>query len=1031
MTEFMQHNCPNCGGALMTENEELLRCLYCDSAFENDSFQRKLGTLREFLDLTNMAAVNNQRKNLYDAVVRAKHISRNEVEKYATEIKKLIPDDFQANFYLEALSGDVKKINDLIRGIDAEAHYDLLPPIIHFLITSLRSEFLLELNLLIERAYKKRDLTLYSRYATKLSEEAEKVSSGVYETYLPRDVFIAYSSKDMPVVSRLCEDLENEGFACFVAARNLRHGVGSVENYDSALKEAMDCCTCFLFVSSVNSRKFDCDAVRKEIPYIRSIDTRNAPPEYRFNYKTMPPKYKKPRIEYRIGTVTKSATNMVTSEFFDGYEWVYDTDGVIERLARILTATPEYDFATEITNGGNVPAPAVNPVCTHKNVTVLPAKEATCTADGKTEGVQCADCGEILRQSEPIPARGHSFGAWTVTKPATCTEDGEQERVCDCGKKETMIFPAHGIHQPGEWETVKEPTENEAGLKVRTCSVCGERVASETIPAKQAPKSEIIPAKQAPKSEVIPAKQAPKYADMSAEEMNALGDKYYFGKNYATAVEWYTKAAEQGLADAQNNLGVCYEDGFGVAQDDKKAAGWYTKAAKQGHVKAQFNLAVFYEKGRGVAQDDQKAAEWYAKAAEQGNAVAQYNVGFCYEKGRGVAQDDQKAAEWYAKAAEQGNVAAQYNLGVCYANGRGVAQDNQKAAEWYTKAAEQGNAIAQNNLGFCYEKGRGVAQDDKKAIEWYTKAAEQGDGDAKKALEQLRQKMKNSPAAFKGLRYKVNPDGKTCSVTGQGTCEDTDIVIPETIDGYRVTGIMTETKDDHGNLTSGFSQNITSVVIPKSVTGIGDRAFSGRTSLASVVIPDSVTDIGRCAFQYCTSLTGITIPNSVTSIGDSAFSWCTSLASVMIPDSVTRIGDSAFRGCTSLVGAVIPNSVKSISWGTFYDCKSLASVEIPNSVTSIGWDAFCDCTSLAGVEIPDSVTSIGNGAFSRCTNLASAVIPASVTSMGEYTFHECMSLASLRYKGNKKQWKNLKLDKSLKKYSSIRAVECTDGNIKI
>jgi hypothetical protein len=63
-------------------------------------------------------------------------------------------------------------------------------------------------------------------------------------------------------------------------------------------------------------------------------------------------------------------------------------------------------------------------------------------------------------------------------------------------------------------------------------------------------------------------------------------------KDLATAVEWFTKAAEQGYAPAQNSLGFCYEYGDGVEKDLKKAVEWYTKAAEQGDARAQNNLAL-------------------------------------------------------------------------------------------------------------------------------------------------------------------------------------------------------------------------------------------------------------------------------------------------------------------------------------------------------------------------------------------------------------------------------------------------------
>jgi uncharacterized protein len=113
-------------------------------------------------------------------------------------------------------------------------------------------------------------------------------------------------------------------------------------------------------------------------------------------------------------------------------------------------------------------------------------------------------------------------------------------------------------------------------------------------------------------------------------------------------------------------------------------------------------LGVRYDIGRGVPQDDKEAVKWYRLAADQGHALGQANLGTMYDKGRGVPQDDKEAVKWYRLAADQGNVLAQTNLGLMYDKGRGVSQDYIKASEWYMFAANQGQADAQNNLGAIF-----------------------------------------------------------------------------------------------------------------------------------------------------------------------------------------------------------------------------------------------------------------------------------------------------------------------------------------
>ena len=221
-------------------------------------------------------------------------------------------------------------------------------------------------------------------------------------------------------------------------------------------------------------------------------------------------------------------------------------------------------------------------------------------------------------------------------------------------------------------------------------------------------------------------------------------------------------------------------------------------------------------------------------------------------------------------------------------------------------------------------------------------------------------------------------------------------------------------------------RSLSEIVIPSSVTSIGDFAFYGCDSLSEIVIPSSVTSIGDWAFFRCSSLKYISIPKSVVCLNGNPFAYwngkleCLSpyyiyeddvlfnkdkskiisfrnqnIKSYVIPSSVTSIGDSAFYGCRSLSEIVIPSSVTSIGKGAFSYCLSLSEIFIPSSVTSIGKGAFAICDSLSEIVIPSSVTSIGKGAFSYCRSLSEIVIPSSVTSIGDSAFSYCDSLSEI------------------------------------
>jgi uncharacterized protein len=127
------------------------------------------------------------------------------------------------------------------------------------------------------------------------------------------------------------------------------------------------------------------------------------------------------------------------------------------------------------------------------------------------------------------------------------------------------------------------------------------------------------------------------------EQSLGLSDDFEFAT-------WYRRAADQGLAAAQNILGQLYRDGEGVARDYAEANRWYRLAADQGNMNAQLSLGDLYRDGIGVAQDHSEAARWYRLAADGGNGVAQFDLADLYIDGLGVPQDRVQAYMWLSLA---------------------------------------------------------------------------------------------------------------------------------------------------------------------------------------------------------------------------------------------------------------------------------------------------------------------------------------------------------------------------------------------
>ncbi len=214
-----------------------------------------------------------------------------------------------------------------------------------------------------------------------------------------------------------------------------------------------------------------------------------------------------------------------------------------------------------------------------------------------------------------------------------------------------------------------------------------------------------------------------------AHSKGALGRCLYIGvgvKDQANGLVLARESAAAGSCFGQFVVGLVYDAGVLVAQDNSEAIRLYVLAAVQGHAAAQGNLGDMFRNGHGVAQDCAEAMRLYRLAAVQGHACAQYSLGGMFDDGEGVVRDFAEAMRLYRLAAAQGHVAAQLMLGKIFRYGRGVAQDYAEAMRLYRLAAAQGHAVAQKIMGDMFRAGEGVAQDEAEAVKWYRLAAAGG-----------------------------------------------------------------------------------------------------------------------------------------------------------------------------------------------------------------------------------------------------------------------------------------------------------------
>lgn len=152
-----------------------------------------------------------------------------------------------------------------------------------------------------------------------------------------------------------------------------------------------------------------------------------------------------------------------------------------------------------------------------------------------------------------------------------------------------------------------------------------------------------------------------------------------------------------------------------------------------------------------------------------------------------------------------------------------------------------------------------------------------------------------------------------------------------------------------GTITA--AEEVTVANIPESINGtpvvaIAEDAFRQLDTLTKLTLPKTITFIGNWAFSDCVNLTEIILPEGLKSIGDNAFVNCVSLKKITIPKSVETIGNFAFFGCSSLATATVLDGVQKIGNLAFFDCISLTSIILPQTITFIAADAFKGCNSL-------------------------------------------------------------------------------------
>lgn len=192
---------------------------------------------------------------------------------------------------------------------------------------------------------------------------------------------------------------------------------------------------------------------------------------------------------------------------------------------------------------------------------------------------------------------------------------------------------------------------------------------------------------------------------------------------------------------------------------------------------------------------------------------------------------------------------------------------------------------------------------------------------------------------------------------------------------------------------------VESVVLPSTVTEIGNDAFNGCTSLKQLPDISAVTKIDYQSFKNCTSLKSIDLSDTITEIGMLSFSGCNGLEQVKLPKNLQILTYGAFQNCASLTEISIPKTVtnknENLSIAPFEGCISLKKVVFEEETTKVSHEILKDASAVETVVIPDTVTEIEYGAFKGCTSIVNLTLPKNLTELGESSFEHCDNLAEV------------------------------------
>ena len=955
--------CQCCGEALRKHGDVYV-CGYCGATYRDDQVEKAADLLKGLLDDFKIEQLSNARRRLYETT-HEKYPSSQAVTQAAGNVLSISPDDFMARMYLHSHDSDPHELISLLsRGNvsewEAKETVDWLVRSLDFRVVGAVKDF-------ADRHLKGAEKT---NALNEIEDEAFKLDSGVYDLSLKRDVFLCYSTEDMPRVIEIMETFEENGLSCFAAFRNLRHGKGAQENYQDAIFRAMRNCRVFVFLSSNSSRDPNRKGVAEELDHLVS---------------DLP---KKPRVEFLLEDYPERMPILAKrrmAQAFPHLEYCRDVEDLVVRVSGLLDAeeNAEKDRVKKIAEEAS--ERAKKELQAEFEAREAARKEELARELEERLRVEKEKL-EAQKESSAFPPAGGAMDAESMLAMMERAEELKRRKageVADRKKAEPVVGAIKAIGAVEYSPTCKARID--VARKAYDALTTDQRAYVHHADVLLTAEREYGEAEEAADR---------KKAEAAIDAIEAIGS-VECSPTCKARIDAARKAYD--ALTTEQRAFVHNADALSVAERE------YGEAETAATKRAIEAIGTVEYSPKCKARIDEAQRLYDALTTEQRAFVHNTEI-------------LQRASQEFAKLGEEAAkpIEAIFDMRILRNGGASVARClDKKITEAAIPELYRGKAVTSigwGAFGYCY---------DLKSVTIPSSVTSVGENAfqfcsslTSIAIPSSVTSIGEEAFQFCSSLKSITIPESVVSIGGRAFFECSSltlIAIPSSVTtigngAFYNCSSLKSIKVDPSNPkfdsrsgcnaiieteTNALLLGCANTVIPESVTSIGNGALSGCKSLTSIAIPDGVTEIGRDAFQNCSTLSSINIPSSVTSIGEDAFLGCAFLTSIAIPGSVTAIAGGAFFRCLCLSSITIPSSVTSIGRGAFGCCSSLKSITIPSGVTSIGEEAFSRCKSLASITIPSGVTSIGVRAFEDCSSLKSIAIPSSVASIDKEAFSGC------------------------------------------